>query len=734
MNVEVSNDINVSGGFVRVTGAVDSVSSGATAINLIADADDSYIGNINFGTSTDELTSIDINSKTTAIEIEGGETNFYTTGDIDIGAGTGEDASVEITGWDGLTFQANNIDIEGGAGDFASVKIVTDTFNDGALSFQAAGDIKITGGSASDSFVRISSADQDIDAGGDINLIGGYEEGSSVSIFGENQEIDATNITLRGGDDGDDTNVSIQNTSGTQRINTSGKLTLQAGYGFGSDVDISDRSVSMTSQYITALGGIDLIATSDTNAELYSDLNQVITVGSASESANFTLQGEALYGQQARVISQGDQSITVHGDLILDGGNISAAPTSGDATITVDDLVVNGSSTFSYTSGGSGGGCSECGGSEGAGEIIDPGAAVATHSYTLITNGQNSVVDITAAGGTLGLEGVHWENRGTTEWLNGDILFEIGSNPLYETNLENYGTFKLSAEGATFSFEAGSVNNYAGGTVIKDSGTGTTNFNVFFSNEGGLLEAQSGTIDFGANGFFSQNSGETLLKGGNLDASYAGFTFAGGQLNGGTNGVITTGGQLIGDVFLQNTSVAPGHSPGSLTVTGNLDSTGGNTFNMEAEGASTGQFDTLNVTGTAQFDTSDSATIIYSNGFTGPAPSVFNITGAVTGSIPALTETIIGGTGATTTADGSIAPVVTEGGGVPAPTSSLDVGDAGETDDLILVFLLTSEEDSDLIGGSEEESDEEKKLALESGDSKEKTEEKEKGAKMCLAV
>ena len=63
-----------------------------------------------------------------------------------------------------------------------------------------------------------------------------------------------------------------------------------------------------------------------------------------------------------------------------------------------------------------------------------------------------------------------------------------------------------------------------------------------------------------------------------------GYLFLGGTLSGGVNATtVTTGGNVFADVYLKDTEIAPGFSPGTLTVNGSFYAYGGNTFNFEVD-------------------------------------------------------------------------------------------------------------------------------------------------------
>ena len=225
---------------------------------------------------------------------------------------------------------------------------------------------------------------------------------------------------------------------------------------------------------------------------------------------------------------------------------------------------------------------------------------------------------------------------GTTFNLNGGIFNTTGST----AGLMSGSTFNFS--GGTVSTQSASYNvdgaiNWSGGNfdVAGDynlSSTGVLNITgsntlsaIFFNNQGTLTKSSSGTSSIllgdGFFGFFnntgtvSVNNGTlSILPGtgsGSIAFSYqqaAGLT----TLNGGTlvvENMSLSGGQLTGagtisavNGVTNNAVIAPGFSPGILTIDGDYIQGSTGTLNMEMAGTAPGQFDQINVTGTATLD------------------------------------------------------------------------------------------------------------------------------------
>ena len=647
MNVEVNNDINVSGDSVEIIGSDTSGYGGMAtdSINLVANADNDMIngGDINFGTMATPignggLDKISINADQGAINLNGQNINFYSAGIIDIDAGTVENASVTIDANESITMDAgvaSDITIDGGTDNNASVDITSN-----GNQVYDANNIIVKGGTALNTHAELKTefANQTFTATNNIEFLGGDGSGASAGAFGRGDQNFTSAILKLVGGNGSMAHafIEIEDGGGTQTINTSGLLKVEAGMGTNADAFIADNGSGGMSQIINAQGGLDIISTSSALAELYSDLNQIITVGTASMDANLNMTGTMI--NSAQINSDEAQMITVYGDLVMDNASIASMGYMGSYnTVDVKNLKVNDNASISN----------------------DDYAGMTT----LTTTGAGSVINA-GASGTLNLSNVVWEQEGTVDWQSGDIDVNTGSG--FTAQVNNSGTFYVNSETGPANSGMGTltVDTYFGsfantGTVKKDSGTGVTILNAIFNNDGDLISA-AGTIDFGGSGSLDQSSGETLLEGGSF-SSINGFNFTGGELNGGTSSSILTGGQLTGNVFLQDTTVNPGHSPGTLTIDGDLDAgPGGNVFNMEIGGTATGEYDKIDVTGIVNIPASNSMNVTFVNGYTGPE---------VIDDTDTIPDVIAGG------ATSSIIPAVSHGSDAGITPTDMQVGD-----------------------------------------------------------
>ncbi|MFN0162053.1 MAG: hypothetical protein ACKVQQ_12540 [Burkholderiales bacterium] len=153
-------------------------------------------------------------------------------------------------------------------------------------------------------------------------------------------------------------------------------------------------------------------------------------------------------------------------------------------------------------------------------------------------------------------------NNGTINWQT-----DARAGFVSATAVTNNSLFDLKTD-ADLTYAGGSASSFVNnGTLRKSGGAGTSTIgvNVGFSNPG-TIEALSGTLALPGN---FNNAG--LIKG---------------------------NAQVQATLLINAGHVAPGTSPGTLTLLGNFQQTGAGTLDIEI--ASSSVFDTLIVTGTAQ--------------------------------------------------------------------------------------------------------------------------------------
>jgi uncharacterized repeat protein (TIGR01451 family) len=134
------------------------------------------------------------------------------------------------------------------------------------------------------------------------------------------------------------------------------------------------------------------------------------------------------------------------------------------------------------------------------------------------------------------------------------------------------------------------------GTFQKTIDTGITDFGPQFSNDG-IVKALSGTLHFQDG--YTQTSGFTTLGPGGISVdSPKNFDMQGGILDG--SGTLTADVENYGEIKPGTASTI-----GAITITGNYDSgasTSTSTISIKVAGPAAGQFDQVNISGTATFD------------------------------------------------------------------------------------------------------------------------------------
>ena len=236
----------------------------------------------------------------------------------------------------------------------------------------------------------------------------------------------------------------------------------------------------------------------------------------------------------------------------------------------------------------------------------------APHIDIFGTMAGNADVNVTGGSGTSTISGAATvAGAGTgTSFLNiaAGATLRIaagGTQTLDGRTINNAGTFLIN----------GALGVGTGGGNVINTGTlrgqATATFAPVVQNQA-TAEFLSGTVAF--TGGYSQSAGNTLLNGGGFSSPLA-INFTGGSLTG--TGTIT------GDVSHAGT-IAPGLSPGAITVTGNLGLAPASIVNIEIAGTTPAtQYDQLNVGGAATLDGTLNVTFI--SGFSPADDDVFDV-------------------------------------------------------------------------------------------------------------
>lgn len=152
-------------------------------------------------------------------------------------------------------------------------------------------------------------------------------------------------------------------------------------------------------------------------------------------------------------------------------------------------------------------------------------------------------------------------NNGSITWQNGDIRFDAPNSTLL-----NNGTFTIGANNATY-FNGGRLNITNNGSFIKNTTGNSSLTGILLFSNAGTVNCNSGNLNFGdanAGGTFTNlPAGNVILNNGDF-TSGATITFnnnSGASIKG--NGVFN-----FTSVFNSDGIIAPGLSPGLLTLNG----------------------------------------------------------------------------------------------------------------------------------------------------------------------
>ena len=155
------------------------------------------------------------------------------------------------------------------------------------------------------------------------------------------------------------------------------------------------------------------------------------------------------------------------------------------------------------------------------------------------------------------------------------------------------------------------------GTFRKSAGTGTSVITSVFTNTGTVI-AETGTLSFPVGEFgrsYLQTAGTTTLVGGNFSFTSPGV-FTGGSLTG--------AGTITGSVRNEGAVIAPGTSPGKITITGDYTQTADGVLEIEIGGNTPGAgYDQLEIGGAANLGGTLNVKLI--NGYQPRKGDVFTI-------------------------------------------------------------------------------------------------------------
>jgi hypothetical protein len=274
----------------------------------------------------------------------------------------------------------------------------------------------------------------------------------------------------------------------------------------------------------------------------------------------------------------------------------------------------------------------------------------------------NSDIDLDITGdfqwdaGTIGGIGDAFINLAGTSIITGDVH----DRKILKGNLRNTGHLTWNGEGRIRNPSAAQFENAFGATF--DIVNNFNNNNMSFTNKGllhvisgqplistlhGRRFINEGDIQVEAGSALSVNSNVTttplLINGGNsrIDGTLQMLGGSSIEING---GVVSGNGILYANNVIQNGgTLAPGGATGNLTVRGKFDQRAGGTLAIDIGGTADGDFDKLNVIGTAKL--AGDLNVAYRNGFIadeGHRFPIVNSTEALTGAFASSNASNLG--------------------------------------------------------------------------------------------
>lgn len=457
---------------------------------------------------------------------------------------------------------------------------------------------------------------------------GAWEDGTNWSPAGQPQTGDYVNLTQS-----DSTNRTVYYSSTSSltylTINATGTGTIT--------LNSDGGNLSVVSEYIGYDGTGSFIQNGGTHrvgsGVLYTDLTlgyQSSGIGSYSLiNGSLAARDEYLgyYGNGS--FNQSGGTNTVNGVLFLGYGAGSSGTYNLSGTGSLTALAVNigvgGTGNFTQNGGTNnitnrlllGWGASA--NSSGTYNLNAGSLTVATE-----TIGYNTSGTFTQNGGSNTVSNMLYLSDGYgdgTYNLNAGTL-TVGGNVTKSSYSTGIGT--LSISGGTLTIGGGNGDIYVDNFVIGSiSGS---NVNYTFSDTGlyegshkiaGTLTANNLFLGKDGTGTFTQTGGNNTISGTVTLAANAGsagtYNLNDGALrattitvnSGGTfnfNGGTLSVDQFNGDLANLGGTLAPGNSPGITNITGNYSQSGAGIFDVEIGGTSLGQFDMLNISGTATLD------------------------------------------------------------------------------------------------------------------------------------
>jgi T5SS/PEP-CTERM-associated repeat protein len=380
-----------------------------------------------------------------------------------------------------------------------------------------------------------------------------------------------------------------------RRLGSDGTLTID---GAGAELLLHTQG-AFASMHLGRDGGDGTAIVSDGGAiRMLSDID--LGFGSSLSRAGIAL-GRAGVGSLGELsLDAGMIDIDVVGDSKIwigrDGatGNLAAA---NGSTISLKSTVVG-----SYSEIQVGGNSSSTGfgamsvdasdvslssGDGGAGFYVGRGtSSVGTASFdngASLSLTSNSYAQITLGDGAGAFGALSFNGGSTATVHSGDTFLDIGRDP------GSVGIVTITG-GSTVTLTADDPNEadvYVGAAFADFGRPIAGNGTLLVSGAGSVLSLTSSVVVGALNGV---STGHMTVADGAVVTAETVWVGVGGRLDG-------DGGFVLADIVVEGGLLAPGSSPGTMTIGGDLTLTAGGVLEMEVNGAGLGEYDILNVGG-----------------------------------------------------------------------------------------------------------------------------------------
>lgn len=562
--------------------------------------DDSFTGNVgqtiddaDLGTTGDQPAVFGINAFTTIAEALAAVSS---SGTVIINAGTyaetvsvsstqtlvigGADTAQAVTFSSLATVSGTTLNLAGTSsltiGDATDTVIAGTITGGGSLTKQGAGIVTVSGDNTYSGTTSVSAGTLQVTANNGLGTTAGgttVASGATLDLRNVNYST-AEGVTLAGG--------TLANSSGTTTF--AGAVTMTASSNFTTTSSVFDLQGAILGGFAFQKNGAGTMRLSNTGNTFAS---VIIAGGTLQLGASDVIPDTADISNSSSFDLNGfDETL----DAVSGNGSIvNSSPSIVKATLTVGAGNNSGDSRFN-------------GPISGGINLVKTGTGRQTlgsgsSSYTGTTTINNGTLAVTTENSGTAARALGSVNGRTIVNSGGILEFVNVAYDLAEPITVNGGTIRASAIGGNPAAGASTF----GGPITLSTGTAafdlttaaTLTLNGIIDGDQALTKTGVGTLVLATDNSYSGNTtvnAGTLIVNGSLASSSAvavnnaGTLGGSGTVNGTVN--VASGG-----------TVSPGNSPGVLS-TGNVTFQSGSTFVVELNGATTGTFDQLNVTGT----------------------------------------------------------------------------------------------------------------------------------------